>query len=1117
MAVPTPQTRQPTAWPSHMRPSSSPANRPAPARVQPPNTASSDHQRPLFRVMSASSLSDQAASWRANSSGGRGAAKVTKVPRPNTSHSNPARLDYSEDVAALVDFFRNQPPPSSNIMSRPYDRGSNFRRQGWIKVKRLAQKSRAQTRKTPQARLPNSAVYGVTRGGHRHIAIAIPFESSPFGTMPRSQYPVFSSDGTQTYLNEKGVLTVLRPMAESFEPPVTTAPSGPLPPLPYATLQRGSVPQGAVSRASPQGQRVAYQNNGFGHRRLPPVRSMSQLVDKNRNAWDAQRSQPSTRTPRPRSPPVPQRAAFPPQMASYQPHRALQQAVSMDGMIAQFINHEEGISRSQYRLAPQPMHFPVYQRQNATPTPCAPVKKRAAYDSDSSDAEEYVFKPSQDGWRCSDTPLLSQLAEEAFGLGDTSPPPTPRSRRDIVKDRKKRDLEAAKNARQRHRESAGGWVFPSPPSSPHPDEMRRTVVRQTPVVTRPQSPADECALGHQESLSVLPIEAVPHESLLDTPLPREASHENTWTETESHLSFSSIMVVLDERPLTVTGRVDGLLRRHLSTSTCHGKSPSQEIMDFDTGVSTPVSVVASQAAPQQNSTALDRTSLTRRREWSAARERNRQLLQESSAASQAPSSRGSNVPRGPALSSTAAEAELFRLFEAYRNHHFHDIEGRLAHLERNGDIWLRALMPMLESMNKAIAVISASSPSDVGKREDQASIIPPRKTSSDQNIVQGPRESEGTLAKTPSLSRQRLLEELKHQRLLTLQRLEGTNVDTGNLDDLKFLEPLVSSYLDDTFLGTPLQQLSTAWSSGIPNKGFDSSPGAASPDEQPSTNPRDHHPGDAMSAPWIFVCPTSRGIGHALTRRLLQSTSLPILATTRSADPAAAKAALLDGLPGDTEDIAPRLSLVRCDVTDETSVAAAAARAAELFPGATHHLRLACAMPGVLHAEKSPAQIDAGRALETFRVNTLGPLLLVKHFAGLLPRRAVDLLPAPAADEARLPPHATWLTMGARVGSITDNRTGGWYSYRASKTAVASVTRSLDIFLRARCGDKALAVAYHPGTVRTDLSRDYWAGVKEGKLFSPEYAAERLLAVVTGLKLEQRGRCWAWDNEEVPP
>ncbi|KFA64031.1 hypothetical protein S40285_10185 [Stachybotrys chlorohalonatus IBT 40285] len=792
MAVPTPQTRQPTAWPSHMRPSSSPVNSPAPARVQPPNTASSDHERPLFRVMSASSLSDQVAIWRANNSSGR----VAKVPRPNTSHSNPARLDYSEDVAALVDFFRNQPPPSSNIMSRPYDRGSNFRRQGWIKVKRLAQKSRAQPRKTQQARLPNSAVYGVTRGGHRHIAIAIPFESSPFGTMPRSQYPVFSSDGTQTYLNEKGVLTVLRPMAESFEPPVTMAPSGPLPPLPYATVQGGSVSQGAVSRAGPQGQRVAYQN-GFGHRRLPPVRSMSQLVDKNRNAWDAQRSQHSTRAPRPRSPPVPQEAAFSPQMANYQP-RALQQAVSMDGMIAQFINHEEGISRSQDRLVPQPMRFPIYQRQNATPTPCAPAKKRAAYDSDSSDAEEYVFKPPQDGWRCSDTPLLPRLAEEAFGLDDTSPPPTPRSRRDIVKDRKKRDMEAAKNARQRHRESAGGWVFPSPPSSPHPDEMRRTVVRQTPVVTRPQSPADECALGHQEPLSVLPNEAVPNEFLLDTPLPREASHENAWPETESHLSFSSIMVVVDERPLTVTGRQHGLLRCHLSTSTCHSKSPSQEIMDFDTGVSTPVSVVASQAAPQQSSTVLDRTSLTRRREWSAARERNRQLLRESSATSKAPSSRGSNVPRGPALSSTAAEVELLRLFEAYRNHHFHDIEGRLAHLERNGDIWLRALMPMLESMNKAIAVISASSPGDMGKKEDQASITPPRKTSSDENIVHGPRESEGTLAKTPRLSRERLLEELKHQRLLTLQRLEGTNVDTGNLDDLKFLEPLVSSTSDDT-------------------------------------------------------------------------------------------------------------------------------------------------------------------------------------------------------------------------------------------------------------------------------------------------------------------------------
>ncbi|KND87272.1 C-factor, partial [Tolypocladium ophioglossoides CBS 100239] len=103
------------------------------------------------------------------------------------------------------------------------------------------------------------------------------------------------------------------------------------------------------------------------------------------------------------------------------------------------------------------------------------------------------------------------------------------------------------------------------------------------------------------------------------------------------------------------------------------------------------------------------------------------------------------------------------------------------------------------------------------------------------------------------------------------------------------------------------------------------------------------------------------------------------------------------------------------------------------------------------------------------------------------------------------------------ITTSTSNRTGGWYSHRASKAAVVSITRGLDLFLEARGGARALAVAYHPGTVRTDLSREFWASVPEGRLFSPEFAAARLVDVVCGLRVEQRGRCWDWKGDEVPP
>lgn len=288
------------------------------------------------------------------------------------------------------------------------------------------------------------------------------------------------------------------------------------------------------------------------------------------------------------------------------------------------------------------------------------------------------------------------------------------------------------------------------------------------------------------------------------------------------------------------------------------------------------------------------------------------------------------------------------------------------------------------------------------------------------------------------------------------------------------------------------------------------------------------------SLPWIFVCPSSRGLGRAVTRHLLRTTTLPVMATTRAADTEAAAEALLadDDDNDDEEDGGDagrqrrerrrrRLTVVRCDVRDEASVAATAAAAAARFPPATHHLHLGCALAGVLHAEKAPAGVDGARALASFAVNAVGPLLLAKHLLPLLPRRATA--PVAAARHAGgagpdgLPAHATWLMAAARVGSTADNRAGGWFSYRASKAAVFSLARSLDLHLRARCGPRALALAYHPGTVRTDLSRDYWAGVGPGRLLEPDDAAARLVDVVSRLRLDQRGRCWDWKGHEVPP
>ena len=107
--------------------------------------------------------------------------------------------------------------------------------------------------------------------------------------------------------------------------------------------------------------------------------------------------------------------------------------------------------------------------------------------------------------------------------------------------------------------------------------------------------------------------------------------------------------------------------------------------------------------------------------------------------------------------------------------------------------------------------------------------------------------------------------------------------------------------------------------------------------------------------------------------------------------------------------------------------------------------------------------------------------------------------------------------MSARVGSITDNNAGGWYSYRSSKAAVNQTAKSLDIYLRNSAGQKAMAVALHPGTVKTGLSEGFWESTPKDKLFEPEYAAERLCEVLKGLGQDGRGKCWDWEGKEIPP
>jgi NAD(P)-dependent dehydrogenase (short-subunit alcohol dehydrogenase family) len=264
---------------------------------------------------------------------------------------------------------------------------------------------------------------------------------------------------------------------------------------------------------------------------------------------------------------------------------------------------------------------------------------------------------------------------------------------------------------------------------------------------------------------------------------------------------------------------------------------------------------------------------------------------------------------------------------------------------------------------------------------------------------------------------------------------------------------------------------------------------------------------------WTLVTPSSRGIGLSLVQHLLNTTSVPVVATART-DLPGAKSRLLEGIPSQHHS---RLDLQPCDVESESSIADLAAYCADRYNNKTRnknaHLRLGLLIPGMLHPERAPDKISYDSALATLKLNLLAPMILAKHLTPFLPRKATKLAP-----ESGLNNSAILALMSARVGSISDNARGGWFSYRASKAGVNQLVKSLDNHLRMQNGGHAMAVGLHPGTVKTGLSKEFWESTPKEKLFSPEYAAESLLDVLRELDVEPgRGRCWDYKGEEIAP
>ena len=237
-----------------------------------------------------------------------------------------------------------------------------------------------------------------------------------------------------------------------------------------------------------------------------------------------------------------------------------------------------------------------------------------------------------------------------------------------------------------------------------------------------------------------------------------------------------------------------------------------------------------------------------------------------------------------------------------------------------------------------------------------------------------------------------------------------------------------------------------------------------------------------FTAPYrAAVVGASGGIGSALTGMLVEA-GVAVHALARR--------------PLETRDgITPG----RIDITDEGSIADAFAGLGDGDP-----LRLVIVASGLLHdaakqPEKTMRALGADALARSFAVNAIGPALVAKHAVPLMPRDG----------------RSVFAVISARVGSIADNRLGGWYGYRAAKAALNQLLRTLAVEV-GRTRPDLIVAALHPGTVATELSAPFRGNVEAERLFTPEVAAGHLLDVISGLSAADSGGFFAWDGTSIP-
>jgi len=234
----------------------------------------------------------------------------------------------------------------------------------------------------------------------------------------------------------------------------------------------------------------------------------------------------------------------------------------------------------------------------------------------------------------------------------------------------------------------------------------------------------------------------------------------------------------------------------------------------------------------------------------------------------------------------------------------------------------------------------------------------------------------------------------------------------------------------------------------------------------------------------VIVVGASGGIGAAFVNALVDSpqvTHIQALSRKGEAHPS------------------PKVASMRFDFTKEESLENAAQSLKSTPPYDMILVATGLLQGDGISPEKSMRMITAQGLAKSFEINTIGPAMTAKHLTPFLRR-----------DEK-----AVYAALSALVGSISDNRLGGWYAYRAAKAALNMVIKTLAIEINRRF-PKQCIIGLHPGTVDTDLSKPFQSNVPDGKLFTPEFSAESLLKIIDGIGPEDSGYLFDWAGERIP-